>query len=98
MIISAIVAVSDNGIIGRDNDLPWHLPDDMQFFLRTTRGHHIITGRKNYETIPTKYRPLKDRVNIVLHAIKTTMRKGGRCAFIDAAIELAHKAREEECS
>ena len=66
MIVSAIAAVADNGTIGRDSDLPWHLPDDLKYFQRTTSGHHIITGRKNYETIPEKYRPLKDRVNIVV--------------------------------
>ncbi len=66
MIISAIAAVANNGTIGRDSDLPWSLPDDLKYFQRTTRGHHVITGRKNYETIPAKYRPLKDRVNIVV--------------------------------
>lgn len=66
MIVSAIAAVAENGTIGRDGDLPWHLPDDLKFFQRTTRGHHVITGRKNYESIPLKYRPLKDRVNIVV--------------------------------
>lgn len=66
MIVSAIAAVSENGTIGRDGDLPWHLPDDLKFFQRTTRGHHVITGRKNYESIPPKYRPLKDRVNLVV--------------------------------
>ena len=38
-------------MIGREGDLPWHLPDDMKFFQRTTRGHCVITGRKNYESI-----------------------------------------------
>ncbi len=66
MIVSAIAAVAENGTIGKDGDLPWSLPDDMRFFQRTTRGHHIITGRKNYESIPPKYRPLKDRVNVVV--------------------------------
>lgn len=66
MIVSAIAAVADNGVIGRDGDLPWHLPDDMRHFMRTTRGHHVITGRRNYDSIPEKYRPLKDRVNIVV--------------------------------
>ncbi len=66
MIVSAIAAVAENGVIGRDGDLPWHLPNDLKFFQRTTRGHHVITGRKNYESIPLKYRPLKDRVNLVI--------------------------------
>ncbi|MEO8069399.1 MAG: dihydrofolate reductase, partial [Flavobacteriales bacterium] len=66
MIVSAIAAVSENGIIGRKGDLPWHLPDDMKFFQRTTMGHHVVTGRKNWETIPLKFRPLKGRPNIVV--------------------------------
>lgn len=66
MIVSAIAAVAENGVIGVDGDLPWHLPDDMKHFMRTTRGHHVISGRKNYESIPEKYRPLKDRMNIVV--------------------------------
>lgn len=66
MIVSAIAAVSANGVIGRDGDLPWHLPDDMAFFQRTTRGHCVITGRLNWESIPARYRPLKGRTNIVV--------------------------------
>ena len=97
MIISAIVAVSDNGIIGRDSDLPWDLPDDMKFFQHTTLGHHIITGRKNYETIPVKYRPLKKRVNIVVtRNIKYVAEGAVVVHSLDAAIKLAHKAGEEE--
>lgn len=66
MIVSAIAAVADNGTIGRNGDLPWHLPDDMRYFQRITMGHPVITGRKNYESIPPKYRPLKGRLNIVV--------------------------------
>ena len=66
MIVSAIVAVSENGVIGRKGALPWHLPDDLRFFQRNTLGHHVIMGRKNWDSIPDKYRPLKDRVNVVI--------------------------------
>ncbi|MBL8011070.1 MAG: dihydrofolate reductase [Flavobacteriales bacterium] len=66
MIVSAIAAVSANGVIGRDGDLPWRLPDDMAFFQRTTRGHCVITGRLNWESIPPRFRPLKHRTNIVV--------------------------------
>lgn len=66
MIISAIAAVAENGVIGREGGLPWHLPDDLKFFQRTTLGHPVIMGRKNWESIPLKYRPLRDRVNIVV--------------------------------
>ncbi|MCB0400504.1 MAG: dihydrofolate reductase [Flavobacteriales bacterium] len=63
---SLIVAVARNHAIGKDNDLLWHLPNDMRYFKSRTVGHHIITGRKNYISIPEKYRPLSDRTNIVL--------------------------------
>lgn len=66
MITSLIVAVAKNNVIGKDNDLIWRLPNDMKYFKETTLNHHIITGRKNYMSIPKKYRPLPDRINIVL--------------------------------
>lgn len=66
MITSLIVAVAENNVIGKDNDLIWRLPKDMKFFKETTLNHHIITGRKNYISIPKKFRPLPDRTNIVL--------------------------------
>ena len=66
MITSLIVAVAKNNVIGKDNDLIWRLPNDMKFFRATTLNHHIITGRKNYISIPEKYRPLANRTNIVL--------------------------------
>lgn len=64
--ISLIVATGDNNVIGRDNALIWHLPADMKFFKEKTSGHCIITGRKNYESIPEKFRPLPNRTNIVI--------------------------------
>ncbi len=66
MIVSIISAVAKNKVIGKDNDLVWNLPDDMNFFRETTRGHHVIMGRKNYESIPAKWQPLPDRTNIVI--------------------------------
>lgn len=66
MIISLIAAIAENLVIGKDNDLVWHLPDDMRYFMKTTLGHCILTGRRNYESIPLKYRPLKNRTNIVV--------------------------------
>ena len=58
MNVSIIVAVSENGVIGKNNDLIWRLPKDMKFFKETTLGHHVIMGRKNFESIPHKYSPL----------------------------------------
>ncbi len=61
--LSIIAAIANNGVIGKDNTLPWHLPADMAFFKKTTTGHTIVMGRKNYQDIS---RPLPNRRNIVL--------------------------------
>ena len=66
MKLSIIVAVAKKNVIGKNNALIWHLPADMKFFKDKTSGHCIITGRKNYESIPEKYRPLINRTNIVV--------------------------------
>jgi dihydrofolate reductase len=59
----AIVAMADNGVIGRDNGLPWHLPDDLRRFRALTMGHTLLMGRKTYDSIG---RPLPGRRNLVL--------------------------------
>lgn len=64
--VALIVAAAKNGVIGRDNDLVWKLTDDMRFFKETTRGLAVITGRRNYESIPERFRPLPGRQNIVV--------------------------------
>lgn len=61
--VSAIVAVAENGVIGRDNDIPWRLSDDLKYFKRTTLDHHIIMGRNNFFSIG---RPLPKRTNIII--------------------------------
>jgi dihydrofolate reductase len=61
-----IVALGKNNEIGKNNDLVWHLPRDMKFFKDTTAGHTVVMGRKNWESIPEKFRPLPNRQNIVL--------------------------------
>lgn len=66
--ISLIAAVADNGIIGNNGTLPWHLKKDFSWFIKQTTGKIVIMGRKNFEDIIkfTKGKPLKDRTNIVL--------------------------------
>ncbi|OFZ62532.1 MAG: dihydrofolate reductase [Bacteroidetes bacterium RIFCSPHIGHO2_02_FULL_44_7] len=66
MKVALIVAMDRERGIGRDNDLMWHLPDDMQFFKDTTKGQIVVMGRRNYDSIPEKYRPLPGRENVVL--------------------------------
>ncbi|MEO8299204.1 MAG: dihydrofolate reductase [Burkholderiales bacterium] len=64
--IVLIAAVAANGVIGRDNDLPWRLPEDLKFFRATTMGHPVLMGRRNWDSIPAKFRPLPGRRNLVL--------------------------------
>ena len=61
--LTAIVAMTPERVIGKNGTLPWHLPEDLKFFKRTTSGHPIVMGRKTYESIG---RPLPNRRNIVL--------------------------------
>ena len=66
MKVSLIVAMDKNRGIGKNNDLMWHLPNDMRFFKETTAHQIVVMGRKNYDSIPDKYRPLPNRKNIIL--------------------------------
>lgn len=61
-----IYARAANGVIGKDNTLPWHLPEDMAHFKRTTLGCPVIMGRHTWDSLPPKFRPLPGRVNIVV--------------------------------
>ncbi len=63
MIISSIVARAENRVIGISNDLPWHLPKDLKWFMNKTKGRHVIMGRRSFESIP---KPLPNRTNIVI--------------------------------
>jgi dihydrofolate reductase len=61
-----IFARAANGVIGRDGHLPWHLPEDLAHFKRTTLGCSVIMGRKTWDSLPPKFRPLPGRLNIVI--------------------------------
>ena len=64
--IAYVVAMDNNRLIGRDNDLPWRLPDDMRWFREQTMGKPCIMGRKTYDSLPVRFRPLPGRLNIVV--------------------------------
>lgn len=66
MIFSLIVAYSTNRVIGKDNKLLWHLAEDMKFFKEMTEGKTVIMGKKTYLSLPPRFRPLPNRLNIVL--------------------------------
>jgi len=97
MTISLIAALSENLVIGKNNDLPWHLPDDMKYFMHTTKGHHVIMGRKNYDSIPEKFRPLPNRTNIVITRQEDFSAPG--CFIVNSigqGLEIALENREAE--
>lgn len=95
MIISAIVAMSSNHVIGIDGDLPWHLPRDMKFFRLTTTGHHVIMGRTSFASLD--YRPLKNRTNIVLTRDPFFITSSAIvCHDLEQALSIAADAGETE--
>lgn len=97
MIISMIAAIATNRVIGKDNDLVWRLPDDMKYFMQTTQNHFVIMGRKNYESIPPKFRPLPNRVNIIV--TKQNDYQAPDCIItntIEDALEYAREHEQEE--
>lgn len=86
-----IVAIGENNEIGDGNDLLWHLPADMKFFKQNTQGADVIMGRKTYDSIPKKFRPLPNRTNIVITRNKEFIAEEGVyiCHSIKDAFEIA---------
>lgn len=97
MRVSLIVAKSENNVIGKNNKLPWHLKDDLQNFKKLTMGHHILMGRKTFESIgkalpgrmslviSSEARPVQENVlwfNSIFRAIKHAERSGESELFI----------------
>ena len=94
MIISCIVATANNNVIGKDNDIPWYLPNDLKYFKKITSGHHILMGRKCYQSIG---KPLPNRTNMVL--TRDAYFISSNCIMsnsIEDALEIAYKNGEEE--
>lgn len=66
MAIKLILARARNGVIGLNNKLPWHLPEDLAHFKKTTMGSPVLMGKNTWESIPSQFRPLPGRMNFVL--------------------------------
>ena len=92
MKLALIAAYAQNNVVGIDNKLPWHLPEDLKYFKRITTGKAIIMGRKTYESIG---RPLPNRTNIVITRNTDFTAPGIEVVnSLDAAIELAQSINE----
>jgi len=94
MIVSTIVAVAKNDVIGDGNDIPWRLSTDLKYFKKTTTGHHVIMGRKTFASMG---RPLPNRTNIVLTRDPHFIATGIIVAHsIEEALTIAYNNEEEE--
>jgi dihydrofolate reductase len=94
MTLSIIVAISANNVIGTDNQLPWHLPADLQYFKSLTVDHPILMGRKTYDSIG---RPLPKRTNIVITRDQSFHHDGLQIAHsIDEAIDFCKEKNYNE--
>ncbi|MDV7135565.1 dihydrofolate reductase [Williamsia muralis] len=66
MTIALIWAQAANGAIGRGGDIPWHLPEDQRYFRQITGGHPVVMGRRTWDSLPARFRPLPGRANLVV--------------------------------
>jgi len=93
--VSLIAAVAANRVIGKDNQLLWHLPEDMRHFRETTRGKPVIMGRRTWESLPDSFRPLPGRHNIVVSRNPAYQASGASlCASLEDALLKAGDAAE----
>jgi dihydrofolate reductase len=78
--VGLIWAQSASGVIGRAGDIPWHLPEDMARFKQLTMGHTVVMGRRTWESLPARFRPLPGRRNVVLTRQADYMAEGAAVA------------------
>lgn len=91
MKISIIVAASENNIIGKDNDMPWRLSADLKRFKKLTMGHHIIMGRKTFESIG---KPLPGRTSVIITRNKDYKQEG--CIIVHSLDEAMEVVKDDE--
>jgi dihydrofolate reductase len=95
MKVSLIVAAAENDVIGRDNDLPWDLPEDRKRFKRLTNGHALVSGRRNQDSIVSRLgRPLPGRITVVV--TRQLRPNDGSVLYQDSVIEALRLARSIE--
>ncbi len=93
--INLIYARAANNVIGKNNRLPWHLPEDMAHFKRLTQGHPVIMGRKTWDSLPPRFRPLPGRTNLVVTRQPDWQAAGAQPApSLTAALSLCQQAEE----
>lgn len=94
MIRSFIVACAENRAIGKDNQLIWHMPNDLKFFKTTTSGHYVLMGRKSYESMG---KPLPNRLNVIITRNKEYAVEGALVVHsLEEALKLAAEQQQQE--
>lgn len=87
--VSLIWAQANGGVIGRENTIPWHVPEDTAHFKNITRGHPVIMGRRTWDSLPARFRPLPERRNIVVTRQPEWAAEGAEAvAGLEAALAL----------
>jgi dihydrofolate reductase len=87
--VALVAAVARGGIIGRNGGIPWKLPEDVARFKKLTTGHAVVMGRKTWESLPERFRPLPDRRNVVVTRNPEWQSKGAeRAASVEEALAL----------
>jgi dihydrofolate reductase len=87
--LSLVAAVARGGVIGRGGTLPWQLPEDMARFRELTMGHPVVMGRRTWDSLPLRFRPLPGRRNVVVTRNETWAADGAeRAGSLDDALEL----------
>ena len=95
MKLHLIYARARNGVIGKDNQMPWHLPEDLAHFKRVTLGQPVIMGRKTWDSLPARFRPLPGRLNIVVTRQTSWQADGAlRAESIEHAMQLCSNASD----
>lgn len=91
--INLIYARAANGVIGKDGIMPWHLPEDLAHFKQLTHGCPVVMGRKTWDSLPPKFRPLPGRTNIVITRNNDWQAEGAqRAASLEEALRQAMPA------
>jgi dihydrofolate reductase len=87
--VRVVAAVARGGVIGREGGLPWRLPEDMAHFREATIGHPVVMGRRTWESLPERFRPLPGRRNVVVTRNASWQDEGAvRAASVDDALQL----------
>jgi dihydrofolate reductase len=87
--ISLIAAIARDGVIGRDNAIPWQLPEDARRFRKVTMGHAVVMGRRTWDSLPDRFRPLPGRRNVVVTRNAEWRSEGAvRAGSLDEALRL----------